>query len=101
MNYPSAHARRLCHRRRPTPSVRRPTRVTLSHAARAAHDKPPAPGRLVSFPATTPKPSMTTDHTPTIHYSDQPADLDFAAIHGWLTTTYWSPRSEEHTSELQ
>jgi GNAT superfamily N-acetyltransferase len=34
---------------------------------------------------------MTTDHTPTIHYSDQPADLDFAAIHGWLTTTYWSP----------
>lgn len=26
-----------------------------------------------------------------VHYSDRFADLDFAVIHGWLTTTYWSP----------
>lgn len=35
---------------------------------------------------------MNTNHFLTdIRFSDRPADLDFATIHAWLTTTYWSP----------
>ena len=39
----------------------------------------------------TSSPSSVSQQTPDIRYSDQRDDLDFATIHGWLTTTYWSP----------
>ena len=33
----------------------------------------------------------STTPLPIVHYRDRLADLDFATVHGWLTTTYWSP----------
>ncbi len=35
--------------------------------------------------------AVTPDTPPVVRYSDRHADLDFTAIHGWLTTTYWTP----------
>ncbi len=39
----------------------------------------------------TPSPPAVAPDPLAIRYSDRRADLDFATIHGWLTTTYWSP----------
>lgn len=34
-----------------------------------------------------------------ITYSDDPARLDLARVHGWLTTSYWSPGVARETVE--